>query len=83
MMPERLARTDPNTQIKEAIGSGPFRFLADEWRQGASATYLRFDGYVPRNEKPDGMAGGKMVNVGRVQWHTMADGSTAMSALRT
>lgn len=83
MMPERLALTDPNTQIKEAIGSGPFRFLADEWRQGASASYVRFDGYVPRDEKPDGMAGGKMVNVARVQWHTMADGSTAMSALRT
>ncbi|WP_204322046.1 hypothetical protein, partial [Streptococcus pneumoniae] len=45
--------------------------------------YIRFDGYVPRDEKPDGMAGGKMVNVARVQWHTMADGSTAMSALRT
>src|SRR5215207_4193172 len=28
MMPERLARTDPNEQIKEVIGSGPFRFVA-------------------------------------------------------
>ena len=83
MMPERLALTDPNQQIKEAVGSGPFRFLAGEWRQGAGAAYARFDGYVPRNEKPDGLAGGKVVNVQRVQWHTMADNSTAMSAMRT
>ncbi|QCI69303.1 ABC transporter substrate-binding protein [Phreatobacter stygius] len=83
MMPERLALTDPSQQIKEAVGSGPFRFLASEWRQGASAAYSRFDGYVPRNEKPDGMAGGKVVNVARVQWHTIPDASTAMSALRT
>ncbi|MGX7708955.1 ABC transporter substrate-binding protein [Methylobacterium sp. Gmos1] len=83
MMPERLATTDVNQQIREAVGSGPFRFLPDEWRQGASAAYARFDAYLPRDEKPDGMAGGKHVNVPRVEWRTIADPSTAMSALRT
>ena len=29
IMPERLARTDPFQQVREAIGSGPFRFKAD------------------------------------------------------
>jgi len=29
--PERLARTDIGTQITDATGSGPFRFLADEF----------------------------------------------------
>src|SRR5206468_167305 len=66
-----------------AIGSGPFRFLAAEWSPGSGAAYERFDGYVPRNEKPDGMAGGKAVNVARVEWRTMPDPSTAMSALQT
>jgi peptide/nickel transport system substrate-binding protein len=28
IMPERLARTDPVKQVSEAIGSGPFRFVA-------------------------------------------------------
>ena len=83
MMPERMAQVDPNQQIKEAVGSGPFRFLPDEWRQGAMAAYAKFDGYAPRNEKPDGMAGGKAANVSRVEWHTMPDTSTAMSALQT
>ncbi|HEY1413432.1 MAG TPA: ABC transporter substrate-binding protein, partial [Rhodopila sp.] len=30
IMPTRLAQTDPMQQIPEAIGSGPFKFLADE-----------------------------------------------------
>ena len=28
MMPERLAKTDPFTQVTEMVGSGPFRFKA-------------------------------------------------------
>jgi peptide/nickel transport system substrate-binding protein len=83
MMPERLAQVDPSQQIKEAVGSGPFRFLPGEWRQGVGAAYERFEGYLPRGEKPDGMAGGKNVNVARVEWHTIPETSTAMSALRT
>src|SRR3954452_15916251 len=31
MMPKRIAETDPNKQITEFIGSGPFIFKADEW----------------------------------------------------
>ena len=34
MMPARVAATDPNTQITEAIGSGPFIFKKDEWKAG-------------------------------------------------
>ncbi len=30
IMPERLAATDPYTQVTEMVGSGPFRFEADE-----------------------------------------------------
>ena len=43
IMPERLAATDPTQQIKEAVGSDPFRFLKDEWIQGSSAAYAKFD----------------------------------------
>ena len=83
MMPERLAQTEPTQQIKEAVGSGPFRFLRDEWVQGSMAAYARFDGYVPRNEPPDGAAGGKVARVARVEWHTIPDAATAMAALQT
>jgi peptide/nickel transport system substrate-binding protein len=83
MMPERVAATDPNTQIKETIGCGPFRFLADEWVQGSHAAYAKFAEYVPRPEPASGAAGGKRVNVDRVQWLTIPDPNTAVSALRT
>ena len=47
MMPERLAQTDPNTQIKEMIGSGPFRFVTQEWVSGAKVVYEKFDRLRP------------------------------------
>src|SRR6185295_11283766 len=34
MMPKRVAETDPNTQIQDATGSGPFIFLKDQWKPG-------------------------------------------------
>ena len=32
MMPKRVAETDPNTQISDFTGSGPFVFKRDEWK---------------------------------------------------
>src|SRR5262249_41525887 len=34
IMPERLAKTDANTQVTEATGSGPFKFVKEEWVPG-------------------------------------------------
>src|SRR3954470_17134821 len=69
IMPERLAKTDPNTQVTEMVGSGPFRFKADERVPGARAVYEKFAGYIPReNGTPDMTAGPKVVKVDRVEW---------------
>ncbi|MDQ3458054.1 MAG: ABC transporter substrate-binding protein [Deinococcota bacterium] len=81
MMPERLANTDPFEQIGEIIGSGPFRFVEAEWQPGHRVVYERFEGYVPRGEPASFAAGGKVVNVDRVEWHYMPDHATAVSAL--
>jgi peptide/nickel transport system substrate-binding protein len=83
MMPERLASTPPQEQIREAVGSGPFRFLQNEWVAGSMAAYARFEGYLPRSEPPDGAAGGKHVHLDRVEWKVIPDPSTAISALQT
>jgi peptide/nickel transport system substrate-binding protein len=48
MMPERLAKTDPFTQITEVVGSGPFKFVARERNAGHIVVYERFADYVPR-----------------------------------
>ena len=42
MMPERLAMTDPFKQIPEVIGSGPFRYVANERLQGVRNVYAKF-----------------------------------------
>jgi peptide/nickel transport system substrate-binding protein len=81
MMPERLARTDPNEQIKEVVGSGPFRFVANEWVPGAKVVYEKFAGYVPRKEPASQAAGGKVVKVDRVELIYMPEPGTAVNAL--
>lgn len=83
MMPERLARTDAFTQVSEMVGSGPFRFLADERVPGASAAYARFEKYVPREEGvASRTAGPKRAEVDRVEWRIIPDAATASAALQ-
>ena len=50
MMPARIASTPAREQIKEIVGSGPFKFAREEWQPGEQAVYLRNADYVPRNE---------------------------------
>ncbi len=81
MMPERLARL-PNTQrITEIVGSGPFRFRPDLWRPGNVMVLERFAGYVPRDEPPDFLAGGKRVKIDQLNLRVMPDQVTGAAAL--
>ena len=81
MMPERIAKTDPNQQITDATGSGPFIFKKDEWVPGNKVVYVKNPNYVPRSEPADGLAGGKVVKVDRVEWIYIPDQNTALAAL--
>jgi len=81
MMPKRLAETPSTQQIKEQIGSGPFRFVAAEFQPGIKAVYERNNDYVPRSEPASWSAGGKVVNVDRVEWVAMPDALTAVNAM--
>jgi peptide/nickel transport system substrate-binding protein len=58
MMPARIACTSPDEQIKEVVGSGPFKFARDEWQPGEQVVYLRYSDYVPREDTPSGSTGG-------------------------
>jgi len=81
MMPKRVADTDPNKQISEFIGSGPFVFKKDEWNPGDKVVYVKFDKYKPRPEPASGFAGGKVVRVDRVEWRAISDHQQAINAL--
>jgi peptide/nickel transport system substrate-binding protein len=83
MMPERLAKTDPFTQVTEMVGSGPYRFKADERVAGSLVVYERFADYKPRDSgTPDWTAGPKITHFDRVEWHVIPDSGTASAALQ-
>ena len=82
IMPERLAKSDPAIPLKEMIGSGPFRFVQDEYVSGSRIVYAKFRDYVSRPEAPSLLAGGKPVNFDRVEWQTIPDPATAAAALQ-
>lgn len=82
IMPKRLADTPSTEPIPEQIGSGPFKWVEDEFQPGVRAVYEKFEEYVPRDEPPSFAAGGKNVLVDRVEWVVMADDQTALNALQ-
>jgi peptide/nickel transport system substrate-binding protein len=83
IMPERMAKTDPMKPLTETIGSGPFRFLREEWVPGARAAWAKFDGYIPRKEPVSGIAGGRVPRVDRIEWSIISEGATATAALQS
>ena len=84
VMPERLANVDPFTNITEAIGSGPFRFIQNEWVPGSRLAYARNPDYVPRpNGTPSMTAGPKVAHFDRVEWIIQSDQATAAAALQS
>ncbi len=83
IMPERVAKTDPFKQITDPTGSGPFKFVKEEWVAGAKAAWVKNDKYIPRDEPADFFAGGKRVYVDRVEHIVMPDQATAAAALQT
>ncbi len=83
VMPERLAKTDANTQITEVIGSGPYKFVRDEFVSGSRAVYAKNDAYRPRSEPGDWASGGKVAHFPRIEWHILPDPATAAAALQS
>ncbi len=81
IMREKEAQTDPFQQIPEAIGSGPYKFIKSAWVPGDTVVYEKNTDYVPRSEPPNGLAGGRVVKVDRMEWKILPDDSTKAAAL--
>ncbi|SFE88566.1 peptide/nickel transport system substrate-binding protein [Sulfitobacter brevis] len=82
IMPKRLAETPSTEAIAEQIGSGPFKWVSEEFQPGVKAVYAKFEEYVPRSEPASWAAGGKVVNVDRVEWVVMPDDQTTLNAIQ-
>jgi peptide/nickel transport system substrate-binding protein len=83
IMPARIAATDPFRQINEYVGSGPMRFVKNEWVPGAKAVFEKFTDYVPRQEPASWLAGGKRMLVDRIECIVIPDAGTASAALQS
>jgi peptide/nickel transport system substrate-binding protein len=82
IMPERLASAPATTRLTEMIGSGPFRYLANERIPGARNHYARFEAYVPRQGTPSFTAGPRVAHFDRIEWITTPDPATQVAALQ-
>lgn len=81
IMPARIVEAAGNNRITEIVGSGPFTFRKDLWRAGDSMVLERNANYVPREEPPDFLAGGKRVKLDSVTLRVIGDDATAANAL--
>ncbi|MBN8907902.1 MAG: ABC transporter substrate-binding protein, partial [Rhodospirillales bacterium] len=85
IMPERVAKTDPFQQINDATGSGPYRFVHNEWVPGVKAVWARNDAWVPRPNAGPAVwtSGTKIPHFERVEWHIIPDAATAAAAMQS
>src|ERR1700746_11134 len=82
IMPARIAATDPFKPITEHIGSGPMRFVREEWLPGARAVFEKFADYAPRQEPQSWLSGGKRMLLDRLEWVVMPDPGPASAPLQ-
>lgn len=73
---------EPGKPATSVIGSGPFKFNTELRISGARVVYDRNPDYVPRAEPADGLAGGRVVKVDRVEFQVQPDPATATAALQ-
>ncbi len=81
IMPARIAATPGTEQIKEHIGSGPYKFNPTDFKPGERVIYTKNEKYKPRPEAANGTTGGKVVKVDRVEWVIIRDAQTQYNAL--
>src|SRR5216683_2319174 len=81
MMPERIARTPGSEQVKDIIGSGPYKFRADLHEPGVKIVLEKFADYKPRSEPPSWASGGKIAKLDRIEMLGLPDAQTQVSAL--
>lgn len=83
IMPKRLAETPATRPITEPVGSGPYRFVAAEYRPGDRIVLARHEGYRPRPEPSVWASGAKHPRFERIELIAMPDVSSQVSALST
>jgi peptide/nickel transport system substrate-binding protein len=80
--PKEIAeKFPPQEKVTEYVGTGPFKLV--EWKPDQYIKMVRFDGYQPRSEKPNGYGGAKIVYVDEVRWIPVPDVATRVAQMET
>ena len=80
IMPKRIAETKIG-ELKEWVGSGPFKLVKDQWIPGVKFVVERNEAYVPRSEPANNLSGGKVPGVDRIERIVFPDNVSAVNAL--
>ncbi len=78
---EVIESADSSDNIKEFIGTGPFKF--EEWKQDQYIHLTKFDDYVGIEASPDGMSGEKNPKVKDLYFDVVTDPTIRLSGLQT
>jgi len=79
--PEEVIKAAGDGQLKEFIGTGPFRFV--EHRPDRHIKLARFDGYVPRSEPASGLSGARIAHVDELYFLPVPDYATRQAGITT
>jgi len=79
IMPKEVVEEAGETGVEEFIGTGPFIF--EEWTQDVSVHMKKFDDYVAREEKANGLGGKKEALVDDINFHFISDPSTRLAGM--
>ena len=78
---EIVEKFPPSVKVTEFVGTGPYRFV--EWKPDQYVRVVRYDGYRPRNERPNGYGGGKTAYADEIRWIPVPDVATRVAQVET
>ena len=81
IMPESVAATPSSELVSDHTGSGPFKFV--EWDLGNKIVMEKFQDYVPRDESPSFLAGGRIAYLDELEMLEVPDQQTRVASLIT
>ncbi|MHB1652588.1 MAG: ABC transporter substrate-binding protein [Desulfitobacteriaceae bacterium] len=81
IMPKEVIDAAGNGEVKEYIGTGPFKFV--EWKQDQYIHLSKFDGYQPLTTPASGFAGKKEALVQDLYFYFVKDVSARIAGLQS
>ena len=79
MLPQRAGQRKEHSLLGRSYG---LKFNREARVSGALTVFDRNPDYVPRSEPADGLSGGRLAKVDRVEWRVIPDAATAAAALQ-